>query len=286
MPKLILGTATFNEGYGISNQSIKSDDNGIREIVTTAQKLGINDFDTAPGYGPAEDYLGNFLDPKMNPRISSKISSENGRSVKSILESVNRTLLRTKSKKLAELYLHDPIALTGQRSHETMAGLRELISLNLVERIGISVYDLDSLLRAKEFFPELNAFQVPENICDRRLRNSQDLIDLHKEGNVINVRSVFLQGMLLMPINELPDRLKNAKTALQQLENLAKLHGLLPLDICLAYAKSIPWASGVIVGAASGEQLLQTAESRVKFDVLWETQIATLDKEVLDPRRW
>lgn len=286
MVSLILGTATFNAGYGISNKDIEIDENRVREIVSVAQNLGIKEFDTAPGYGRAEEYLGRFLDPQMEPRISSKINSENSRSTKRILESVRTTLVQTKTKKLKNVYLHDPAALTGPMARETFSGLRELVSLNLVERIGLSAYDLDSILRARESFPELNTFQVPENICDRRMRHSKDLIDLHRDGVTFDVRSVFLQGLLLMPYEGLPPGFKVAKNILRQLHNVANSHGFSPLDFCLAYVKSIPWATGVIVGAASASQLRQTVTSQSVLPPDWELRIDTLPIRMLDPRQW
>jgi aryl-alcohol dehydrogenase-like predicted oxidoreductase len=286
MVSLILGTATFNAGYGISNKEAEFDEFKVRELVSVAQNLGIQEFDTAPGYGRAEEYLGRFLDPQMEPRISSKISSESSTSARGILESVHRTLLQTKTKKLKNVYLHDPAALTGPRARETFSGLRELVSLNLVERIGLSVYDLDSILRARESFPELNTFQVPENICDRRMRHSKDLIDLHQDGVTFNVRSVFLQGLLVMPFEELPPGFKVAENVVQQLHTVANSHGFSPLDFCLAYVKSIPWATGVVVGAASASQLMQTVTSQSVLPGDWESRIDTLPKSILDPREW
>ena len=193
MVNLILGTAAFETGYGIANQRIKLDSEAIRGIIATAQNHGIREFDTAPVYGGAESQLGLLLNHELGPKISSKISKEDAGSVKSMLESVKKTLLRTKVARLTNLYLHDADALIGPTLSETTAGLKELIGLGLVERVGVSAYSLQSVLRAKELIPELSVFQVPENICDRRMLNSKDLVDLEREGNHFIVRSIFLQ---------------------------------------------------------------------------------------------
>ena len=77
MVKFILGTATFGTSYGVANKGIKLKRQTVREIIETAQSLGINDFDTAPAYGGAEILLGAFLTHNTVIRISSKISKKN-----------------------------------------------------------------------------------------------------------------------------------------------------------------------------------------------------------------
>ena len=286
MVNLILGTATFGTGYGVANGGKTLEKETVREIVVTAQELGINEFDTAPSYGTAEIQLGDFLNHSSQPKISSKISKENANSVKLMLASVKETLLRARVKKLENLYLHDPDALSGAHSSETIAGLKEIIELGLVNRVGVSVYSLQALLRAKKLCPGLTVFQVPENICDRRLLYSTELVELKNEGNQFIIRSIFLQGLLLMPSTEIPTKLSEASSAVLQLRTLADSNNALPLDVCLAYAQTIPWASGVIVGAADSSQLRQAFESKVKLPTNWESIIDVLPLNVLDPRQW
>ena len=286
MVNLILGTATFGTGYGVANGGKTLEKETVREIVVTAQELGINEFDTAPAYGTAEIQLGDFLNQSSQPKISSKISKENANSVKLMLASVKETLFRAKVKKLENLYLHDPDALSGVYSSETVAGLKEIITLGLANRVGVSVSSPQALLRAKELSPGLTVFQVPENICDRRMLNSTELVDLKNEGNQFIVRSIFLQGLLLMSPAEISTKLREARSAVLQLRTLADSNNALPLDLCLAYGQTIPWANGVIVGAADSVQLRQTVESKVQLPTAWESEINVLPEALLDPRQW
>ena len=286
MVKLILGTATFGTSYGVANKGIKLEKEEVGEIVAIAQSLGINDFDTAPNYAGAESQLGEYLDLDSQPKVSSKISKKNSNSAKLMLASVKETLLRTRVGKLENLYLHDPDALSGKEASETIAGLKEIIELGLADRVGVSVYSLQALLRAKETFSGLTVFQVPENICDRRLLKSSELADLKSQGDRLIIRSIFLQGLLVMSPEEVSLKFKGAKGSVSQLNALANTYGVLPLDLCLAYGRSIPWASGIIIGAANASQLRQTMESKVELPTEWESLIDTLPKEILDPRKW
>ena len=286
MPKIILGTANFGTVYGVANKGVKLDEEEALEIVEAAQNLGINDFDTASSYGMAESLLGQFLNQLSQPKISSKISQEDSNSVKKILESVNKTLLRLRVSRLDNLYLHDPNALTGRNAHETISGLKEIMALGLANRVGVSVYSLESLLRAKQIFPGLSVFQIPENICDRRLLFSSELLDLQSSGNQLIVRSIFLQGLLLMSPEEITSRMKTAKKSVSQLRSLANSYDLLPVDLCLAYGRSIPWADGIILGVANASHLRQAIDSRETLPIDWESVIDTLPLEILDPRLW
>lgn len=286
MVDLILGTASFATGYGISNKNKRFSNRNIREIIETAISLGIKQFDTAPAYGNAERNLGKLLTYFPMPGISSKISRESGISAKSMLASVNNTLLRTKVKQLENLYLHDPGVLFGLSASETIAGLKEIASQGLARRVGVSVYSIDTLLRAKEICPELTVFQVPENICDRRLFQSSELVKLKTQGNDIIVRSIFLQGLLLMPVEEIPSNLSGAKKVVLQLRALAISSGAQPLDLCMGYAKSISWASGIIIGAANPAQLRQIIGSQPQLPENWDSRVDKLPDVILDPRQW
>ena len=191
MSNLILGTATFGTSYGIANSGLTLGDEMIGEIIVAAQSLGISEFDTAPAYGNAESKLGEFLNHELKPKVSSKLSQENCQSVKLMMESVKKTLERTKVSSLRNLYLHDPDALSGMRSSEIILGFKELLASGMVDRIGVSVYSFESVLKSKEIFPELSVFQVPENICDRRLLNLAGLTTFASNGYNFIVRSVF-----------------------------------------------------------------------------------------------
>ena len=286
MAKLILGTATFGTGYGIANKGIKLDHETVSEIVSTAQRFGINEFDTAPAYGNAETQLGEFLDQGLAPKVSSKISKEDSLTVELMVASVKKSLERTKVSKLTNLYLHDPEALSGSGASETILGLKELLAMGLVDRIGVSVYSIQSLLRAKEIFPELSVFQVPENICDRRMLDSGELMALAGDDNHFIIRSIFLQGLLLMSLDDIPHKLEGSKPAITQLKIFADTHNVSRLDLCLSYGRAISWAEGFIIGTAFALQLRQLVESKIQLPSEWESKIDTIPEEILDPRKW
>jgi hypothetical protein len=111
-------------------------------------------------------------------------------------------------------------------------------------------------------------------------------MDLHDQGDQIIVRSVFLQGLLLMPLSKIPGKFSVVRNAVSQLCAAATSCDVSVLDICLGYAKAIPWSSGIVIGVASVEQLIQVAESDFQFPENWDFSIDRLPENILDPRKW
>ena len=286
MTNLILGTANFGSQYGIANRNelISSDD--LRQIITWAQNNGINQFDSAMAYGDSDSILKMYLDHSLEPSIDSKLNEKSCQSKASILETANEIRNRLGVSQLSVLYLHNELLLTSPLASEISSGLREVLNQGLAKRIGVSVYSEEAILHNKKVLPELTVFQVPENIWDRRLVHSREVLKLSEDDNTFNIRSIFLQGLLLMQPADLPSQLRNVTPKLQELINFAHENSLTTLELCIAYARSISWASGIIVGVASLSQLKEIQKASALLPEGWGEVIPRLPIEVVDPRRW
>ena len=119
--------------------------------------------------------------------------------------SLEKSLVRLKLDRLDSLLLHHPADLLewrGERIYRSLLGLKKS---GLVERIGVSIYspnELDTILDNYD----IDIVQAPFNVLDRRLETSGCLTRLHELGIEVHVRSVFLQGLLLLKKSEMPDR--------------------------------------------------------------------------------
>jgi aryl-alcohol dehydrogenase-like predicted oxidoreductase len=286
LTNLILGTANFGSQYGIANRNelISSDD--LRQIITWAQHNGINQFDSAMAYGDSDSILKMYLDHSLEPSIDSKLNEKSCQSKVSILETANEIRNRLGVSQLSVLYLHNELLLSSPLASEISSGLREVLNQGLAKRIGVSVYSEEAILHNKKVLPELTVFQVPENIWDRRLVHSREVLKLSEDDNTFNIRSIFLQGLLLMQPADLPAQLRNVTPKLQELINFAHENSLTTLELCIAYARSISWASGIIVGVASLSQLKEIQKVSASLPEGWDEVITRLPIEVVDPRRW
>ena len=285
MSKFILGTANFNGDYGIA-QKKNLELAQIEEILSFAQINNLNHFDTANSYGDAQNILGSLLDYSNPVQIDSKIGNQECGTVESILESVQKSLAELKINKLSTLYLHDANSLLGNNKSSTKNGIRKILEMGLADHIGVSVYTLNDLLECKKELPDLSRFQVPENICDRRLSHSEEMLELSRDNNEINVRSIFLQGLLLMPKEAIPKSLSESSKSINDLDLYSKKEAVTRIDLCIAYAKSISWASKIIVGVESITQLKTIFDSSYKLNNEWEESISVVGELIADPRKW
>jgi hypothetical protein len=261
-------------------------ENEIRNVIKAAEKVGSFQFDTAPAYGNAEVSLGKYLKNPSGASVFTKISGEELNSVSQMMDSARRSLERTRVSKFSGIYLHNEDIFDSVGLKEIRQGVKELLDSGITEKVGISVYSLDTLLKAKDICPELNLFQIPENICDRRTYNSEKIQHLSLNGNSIYIRSVFLQGLLLMEPKDIPNRFNKVIPCIEKLIEYSKSLNISREVVCLSYALMIPWAEGIVVGVASLSQLENLLNPTITLPNDFEGHIPTVDSEILDPRNW
>ncbi len=285
MSRFILGTANFEGKYGIRSNEVLS---GVKlqEIIAFAQNEGINHFDTAANYGEAELKLGELLQVSDQLKVDSKISDKDCQTVDSMINAVSSSINRLKVNKLSTLYLHNASSLLGKNRTVVKSGLNQVLNQGLAEFVGVSAYTLRDLIDCKDAHFELTRFQVPENICDRRLFKAKEMMELVMNDNIINVRSIFLQGLLLMDPRGVPGALEKSRPSLLDLELFSKSSRISQVDLCIAYSKAIPWASKIVIGVDSVAQLKEILKSNYKLIGEWEKNISVLAPEIVDPRNW
>jgi aryl-alcohol dehydrogenase-like predicted oxidoreductase len=285
-PYLSLGTAILKDDYGVSRKSQNLTDLDKKEFLRSAHELGILHFDTAPGYGNAEKTIGEAFEDKNGISITSKVSRSSCDSFSVLVESVNSSLSRLNAVSLDSLLLHDVSVLRGESGVQTYRWLIQVKEMGLTKRIGVSVYSEDELLWVKEQFPEFMSFQLPESIMNRRSINSQELLRLHEVGNRLEVRSIFLQGLLLLDINALPKFFLPVRHLFLEFWNSLAVNEISALEACITYSKSIPWASGIVVGAEDIGQLLEIVGFFASERTLNFSSLPVLPQDFLDPRMW
>jgi aryl-alcohol dehydrogenase-like predicted oxidoreductase len=284
--KIIVGTANFGNLYGIANRGKLLSFEESKSIVNWAQENEINHFDSALAYGNAEEILSKHLNQSLAPEVDTKLDTNSCQSSASIIDAASKSRDRLGVDSLSTLYLHDEELLQSSSQPEVSDGLREVLNLGIAKQIGVSVYSEAAVIACKKVLPELTVFQVPENICDRRLIDSTHIKGLADKGNSFMVRSIFLQGLLLMDAMSVPSELHLVQPQLQRLNEIANKQKVKVMDLCLAYAYSISWASGIVIGVASLAQLKEIFTSPASLPENWASTIKTLPSELLDPRKW
>ena len=285
-PYLSLGTAILKDDYGISRKSQLRTDLDKKEFLKSAYELGVLHLDTAPSYGNAERLIGETFGNDSRISISSKISRLSCDSFSVLVESVKSSLSKLNVVSLDSLLLHDASVLQGESGSQVYRWMIEIKEMGLTERIGVSVYSKDELLWIKKECPEFTTFQLPEGIMNRESINSQELLKLHEAGNCLEVRSIFLQGLLLLDVSSLPTFFMPVRHLFSQFRDYLAANEVSALEACLTYSKSIPWASGIVVGAEDTGQLLEIIQFFESEKTLNCSSVPVLPQEFLDPRRW
>jgi aryl-alcohol dehydrogenase-like predicted oxidoreductase len=281
----ILGTATFGTKYGIANGNNTLTEFEAFQILREAESLGISLLDTAPAYGSAEEIIGKFQSQANTFEIISKISDVHDFSPERLIREIEESASRLGITQFSAILFHKSELLTKYPTQLVNETIENILSTGLAEALGVSVYDEEEIHFISEKFPRITLFQVPENIMDRRLHGSELVRRLASQGTKFHVRSIFLQGLLLMKSESFPTETSGVKVGLSELEKYIMSNGVSALDACLNYASTIEWASGVVVGVNSKTHLQEIINYQ-KFDIDLGKLPTPFVKSILDPRDW
>lgn len=288
MTELILGTAQFGAGYGITNQVGRIDDDAMEAILAVAQEAGITLFDTAPGYGDAQERMGSLNTSDVRRQFVSKFGLPAMHEVPGgRTELFGSTLMDLRVSKLYGLLFHRVSDLRDPRASYAWEQMRSARKSGVIARIGASIYDAEDLEIVAERFPDLDLIQVPGNILDRRLLDHPLLKVLHDTGVEVHVRSAYLQGLLLALPQEIPDYFDEIRPVITRLREWAHERQTSVMVLALAFLKNNPNIDAVLVGATSATELSSTVAAwrTVSGEVL-PFEIPELHAELLDPRLW
>lgn len=293
--KLGLGTAQFGLNYGISNQRGRIPADEVRAILALASNHGIEVLDTATAYGDSEAVIGASLSGEASFRIVTKTAASkfaaSAHDIQAQLEQSLRDSLRhLRQQSVYGYLLHDPQQLFAPEADKLVAALQLLKQQGLVKKIGVSVYTATEIDRALELFlPDI--VQAPVSIFDQRLVSSGHLVKLKKRGVEIHARSVFLQGLVLMPVEDMPAHFQTVAGHLEKFTRFTEAAGMSRLDAALAFIAQIEELDVALVGV-SGLDELKTIVSSVKRNQDHELKIGNAaqwaigNDEIVNPALW
>jgi aryl-alcohol dehydrogenase-like predicted oxidoreductase len=274
--RLTLGTVALGMNYGISNNEDKPDKASSFGIISSALKAGINTLDTARGYGEAEQLIGDFLeDREINEPINIvtkfRISLENLTNKEKVREeiynSVRSSLSLLKIKYIPICLLHMNRRLPLDDVLENLPSiLSDLKNDGLIDVAGVSVDHPNEAVSFLEH-PVIEAMQVPLNIFDTRVIKNGSLDRMHKDGKIVFVRSVFLQGLFFMNPHSLKGNLTEAVTYIEALQNIARRGNMSIAQLAFSFINNLQGISSIVFGAVNQEQVKQN--------------IALLEKDVI-----
>jgi aryl-alcohol dehydrogenase-like predicted oxidoreductase len=289
--KIGLGTVQWGMPYGIANRTGQTSRAAIAEMLGIARAHGVTLLDTAHVYGDAEHELGQCgavsagfdVVTKTVPLKKRTITRDDVTRVGIAFES---SLARLKTNHVHALLVHAAGDLLATGADHLWTALQDYRVRLCVTKIGVSVYRPDELRAIMQRYP-IDVVQLPYNLYDDRFAREGCFAELKARGIEIHARSAFLQGVLLLPSEELPPYFAAIRDQQARLHGELRALGLTPLEAALGHCLREPAIDRVIVGCETRDQLMQILNAASSVNDSHALRgYAVQDTELLDPAHW
>lgn len=292
--KISIGTAQFGLDYGITNNKGRILFPEVLKILKIAQDNNISKIDTARSYGVAEETLGKAIHDHENFKITTKFYIDKNylcqtEKVKEWEKIFSKSLKNLNTKKIDTLLIHNPNNIMKNQYEILFDWLFHLKEKNLINNIGVSIYKKEDLNNVN--LKNIDVVQLPFSIYDQRLFLDGTIKSLYENQILIQARSIFLQGLLLQPINKWPNCLsKSFKIHHQNCQISLKELNINPIEAALSFPLKCKYLDSLIVGLSSLGDFKQILDQISKIQNNEYNDLTTnfswSNEEDLDPRNW
>lgn len=280
--KIELGTAQFGLHYGVNNGKKISEDESKR-IRQYLYDNGSYFIDTAPSYGDSEEIVSKLAGDRN--KIITKILPLSKCNSKDIVDGVLNSIEEF-GDKLYGIMVHD----SNDVFNSEFKYVKELLGKPENKRIkfGVSLYDPMELIRISEIM-DVEMIQIPFNILDQRADNKLFKDYLESHNIEVHVRSVFLQGLLLMDKN-IPESLKSVEDYRSLVRKEANKLGLTIYEFCIYFVFNQDWIDQVVIGIDNLQQAVELIEAIKKVSNMNPTcdysNLKCMDMKLINPAKW
>jgi aryl-alcohol dehydrogenase-like predicted oxidoreductase len=287
--QIALGTANFGLQYGVKNQrQLRVAE--VEQILNACRASGVTTVDTAVGYGKSQRVLGevgcrDFDCITKLPGLPAQLEDV----LEWVRSQVVQALLDLRKDRLYGLLLHRPSELLGPRGPELSCALRQVQEEFEIEKIGISVYEPQELWDCWKVL-QYDLVQIPCNVFDQRFTADSILVHLKSYNIEVHARSVFLQGLLLMPKSSRPAYFSPWAHVFDAWHDSVSASERTPLEVCLGFADRQGFVHKWVIGVDSKNQflgILGVAES--VEDIISTCDLSLfrdLPPELISPAQW
>lgn len=225
LSRLMLGTVQFGMPYGVANRTGQPDYNTALAIVDAAFSGGVNCCDTAAAYGTSEAVLGQIL---HDLRIADQVvvvtkvralspeelsNAEQGQ--RAIEQSVAESRRRLRMERLPVVLFH------READAKYMDTLLELKDRGWLNHCGVSCDNRPGFAAQAVAEGYASALQIPASILDHRHRLSGVFQQAERKNVALFIRSVYLQGLLFLAEESIPEHLRDVLPARRRLQAIA-----------------------------------------------------------------
>jgi len=282
--KLGLGSAQFVPGASMPARG-RTPEVEARDILSIAGRAGLSVFDASGAWGRSETLLGDLMPRPLPFRlVIATVRPDKGADF--VEQELRASLARLAVERVDAVVV--PLAgdLFSPNGAAMWTRLRQLRDSGLIGKIGVSLHSTDDPVGVvRRFKPDL--IQAPASLLDQRMLADGTLERIAGMGVEVQLRSIFLNGLLFLPLDRIPTPLKAASGSLSRVRRMIAEGRSDPLQAALGFALSRPEASTVLVNVTTAAELsaVIAAAASPPPDLDW-TEMAMDDPVVLDPRRW
>ena len=271
---LIIGTANYTKEYGF-NKSNLSKKSFLKICDEYIDQIPIH-LDLALRYNNIDEIFINSQKYKfkVNLKISSNIN-------KSLFSKILNRFYGKESFIIDTVMFHDEIFEIDKNTIEIM----NLLNLKNI-KFGISFYDLRKIEKYAKELP-LKIIQVPFNIFDQRLLNSE-IISIVKEYKLkVHARSIFLQGLLLKLNENIKSRyFKKWEKNFFKLDKFCKYNNIECKDLCLSFALQTNIIDKFVIGFDNFDQFNDLFKKKFKLINKNLNEHRIDDENLINPYLW
>jgi len=292
MAEIGLGTVQFGMNYGISNKGGRIFNLDASKLLQVAIENHIEVLDTASAYGTSESFLGKILPEPHRFKVVTKIPPLNlarieKKDIEKAEEVFKNSLKKLGQKQVYGLLLHNADDLLADGGFDLFGRLQQFKSKGLVKKIGVSVYHTDQVEKILNHY-KIDLIQLPINVMNQSFLAEGYLSELKSHNVEIHVRSVFLQGLLLMPLKEISNFFAPILPVLKRYHGFLKDNALTPVQGAMSFIQQIPDLDVVVLGVNNASQLLSnikdhTAVQNINIDF---SPFAVVNEKMTNPSLW
>lgn len=286
--RLALGTVQFGMDYGIANTKGRLSKDEAHKLLLCAQERGVRTLDTAASYGDSEKCLGEIgiraweVVSKIPglPSVTSKTEAYSW-----FDNSIQRSLKRLKINTLHGLLIHRSSDLLGPYGQTLYTSLLDTKKRGMTKKIGVSVYNPSDLEVLFDRYP-IDLVQLPLNVLDQRFVDSGWLTKLKQAGVEVHSRSVFLQGLLLMPADARPKQFFEWSDVWRRWDQWLQDTGISPIVACLNAVLMREEIDRVVIGFDNLKQFEQLCATRLDPGIRLPTFSDCAEEALINPSKW
>ena len=278
--KVILGVTQFGLDYGLLNQYNSNKKKKLKQILKFSKKKQIDSLYTSKYYGNANKFLATenlnyfkiYLKFKSQDLLKKFFSKE--------LEKIKRKL----KKKDLVLILDGFENLKNRERLKIYNILLDLKKNKKINRFGYSIYSFKNLKKICHKFKP-NILQCPYNVIDRRLEEKKLLQFLKINKIEVHVRSIFLQGLLILHYSKHPRKFLNWKKIFKKFDDQIQHYKISNLDWCLNFIEKNKYINKILLGVDNIDQLREICSfknnGKIKFPKMY-----VKDEKLINPSKW